>query len=130
MPEELGTGAVTKSTETFSDDPKREVAVCKVEVKEIFTAQKEEIKQNKKHHPKKKKIQSTHTALEIHVLSSAAAEGSCHLGRPNVLERPNSCTMGHHRTRFHGTAGVLLSYFHSFYKTSGSLQTPLWESLI
>lgn len=37
MPEELGTGAVTKPTETFSDDPKREVAVCKVEVKEIFT---------------------------------------------------------------------------------------------
>lgn len=61
MPEELGTGAVTKSTETFSDDPKREVAVCKVEVKEIFTAQKEEIKQNKKHHQKKKKKSKAHT---------------------------------------------------------------------
>lgn len=130
MPEELGTGAVTKPTETFSDDPKREVAVCKVEVKEIFTrwtAQKEETKQNKN---TTKKIQTTHTALEIHVLSSSAAEGSCHLGRPNVLQRPDSCTMGHHRTRFHGTAGVLLSYFHGFYKTYGSLQTPLWESLI
>lgn len=55
MPEELGTGAVTKPTETFFDDPKREVAVCNAEVKEIFTrwiAQKEENKTKQKTPPK------------------------------------------------------------------------------